>query len=66
MCVLIYQFCIWEAKLKKKIHSFHTIDVLFREKVEKLLFTNGKIQKIASCSATAPVSYPAFIEEPPQ
>jgi hypothetical protein len=48
LCVLIYQFCLWEAKLKKKIHSFHTIDVLFREKVEKLLFINGKIRKIAS------------------
>jgi hypothetical protein len=48
VCVLIYQFCIWEAKLKKKIHSFHTIDSLFREKVEKLLFTNSKIRKSAS------------------
>jgi hypothetical protein len=26
----------------------HTIDSLFREKVEKLLFTNSKIRKIAS------------------
>ena len=46
-CVLIYQFCIWEAKLKKKLHSFHTIENLFRERVEKLLSTNRKIRKIA-------------------
>jgi hypothetical protein len=48
LTILIFQFCVWEAKLKKKLHSFTTLDNLFRDKIFSLIGMNKKIRKIAS------------------
>ncbi len=43
--VLIFQYCIWESKLKKKIHSYHTLELLFREIIYNFLRTNALARK---------------------
>jgi hypothetical protein len=47
LTILIFQFCVWEAKLKKKLHSFITLDILFQDKILSLIGVNKKIRKIA-------------------
>ncbi len=39
--VLIFQYCVWEAKLKKKIHSYTTLELLFRKIIYNFLRTNS-------------------------
>jgi hypothetical protein len=48
MTILIFKFCVWEAKLKKKLHSFPTLDNLFQDKIFSLIGMNKKIRKIAA------------------
>jgi hypothetical protein len=43
--VLIFQYCIWESKLKKKIHSYNTLELLFREIIYNFLRTNSLARK---------------------
>jgi hypothetical protein len=43
MAVLIFQFCIWEEKLRKKIPSFTTLDNTYSELVYSLANTNRKM-----------------------
>jgi hypothetical protein len=43
LSVLIFQFCVWEEKLRKKKPSFNTIDNLFAENVFSLTTMNRKI-----------------------
>jgi len=43
--VLIFQYCIWESKLKKKIHSYNTLELLFREIIYNFLRTNALARK---------------------
>jgi hypothetical protein len=38
--ILCFQFCIWEAKLEKKIPSFHTLEISFSEQINSLLRLN--------------------------
>jgi hypothetical protein len=47
LAVLIFQFCIWEEKLRKKKPSFNTIDNLFGEHVCSLTTMNNKIYNSA-------------------
>jgi hypothetical protein len=43
--VLIFQYCVWEAKLKKKIHSYNTLELLFREIIYNFLRINSLARK---------------------
>jgi hypothetical protein len=43
--VLLFQYCIWEARLKKKIHSYNTLELLFREIIYSFLRTNSLARK---------------------
>jgi hypothetical protein len=45
--VLIFQWCVWEEKLRKKIPSFHTIDNIFAEHIFTLTSMNRKIYSSA-------------------
>jgi hypothetical protein len=47
MAVLVFQYCVWEEKLKKKKPSFTTIDNNYCEIIFSLAKTNGKIFKSA-------------------
>ncbi len=38
---LLLQYCIWEARLKKKIPSFHTLNHDFIEICKKLIWSNS-------------------------
>jgi len=35
--VLLFQFCIWELKLKKKVYSFNTVEISFLDILQKAL-----------------------------
>ncbi len=39
--VLLFQYCIWEAKLKKKIPSFHTLNEEFLDLCRKFIWSNS-------------------------
>jgi hypothetical protein len=39
--VLLFQYCIWEAKLKKKIPSFHTLNEDFLDICRKFIWSNN-------------------------
>jgi hypothetical protein len=43
--VLIFQYCVWESKLKKKIHSYNTLELLFREIIYNFLRSNSLARK---------------------
>jgi hypothetical protein len=47
MAVLVFQYCVWEEKLRKKKPSFMTIDNNYCEIIFSLAKTNGKIFKAA-------------------
>jgi hypothetical protein len=47
LAVLIFQFCVWEEKLRKKKPSFNTIDNLLGEHVCSLTTMNNKIYNSA-------------------
>ncbi len=44
---LIFQYCIWEQKLTKKIPSFNTLDVKFSDTIISLLKCNRKARNMA-------------------
>jgi hypothetical protein len=46
--ILCFQFCIWEAKLGKKIPSFHALEISFSDQINCLL----RLNKDARDSAT--------------
>jgi len=46
--LLCFQFCIWEAKLGKKIPSFHTLEISFSEQIECLLRLNKDARESAT------------------
>jgi hypothetical protein len=41
MSALLFQYCIWEAKLKKKIPSFHTLNEDFLDMMRNFIWTNS-------------------------
>jgi hypothetical protein len=43
--VFIFQYTIWDARLRKKIPSFNTLNILFKETVRSLLRTNSLAKK---------------------
>jgi hypothetical protein len=43
--VLIFQYCVWESKLKKKIHSYNTLELLFKEIIYNFLRSNSLARK---------------------
>ncbi len=48
--ILLFQFHIWEQKLRKKIPSFNTLNLSFRESVLQLLRGNSHARKEISKS----------------
>jgi hypothetical protein len=48
IAILCFQFCIWEAKLGKKIPSFHTLEISFSDQVECLLRLNKDARESAT------------------
>jgi hypothetical protein len=46
--LLCFQFCIWEAKLGKKIPSFHTLEISFSKQIECLLRLNKDARESAT------------------
>jgi len=47
LSVLIFQWCVWEEKLRKKTPSFYTIDNIFAEHIFTLTSMNRKIYSSA-------------------
>jgi hypothetical protein len=45
ICIFIFQYTIWDARLRKKIPSFNTLNILFKETVRSLLRTNSLAKK---------------------
>jgi hypothetical protein len=45
MSVFIFQYTIWDARLRKKIPSFNTLNILFKETVRSLLRSNSLAKK---------------------
>ncbi len=45
--VILFQFCIWEEKLRKKKPSFHTIENLYLDALCSLVHCNKKIREAA-------------------
>ncbi len=43
--IFIFQYTIWDARLRKKIPSFNTLNTLFKETVRSLLRTNFLAKK---------------------
>jgi hypothetical protein len=48
--VLIFQFCIWDQRLKKKIISYNSIEAIFKEIIYNMLRTSSFARK--ECSKT--------------
>jgi hypothetical protein len=46
--LLCFQFCIWEAKLSKKIPSFHTLEISFTEQIDCFLRLNKDARESAT------------------
>jgi hypothetical protein len=47
MAALIFQYCIWEQKLAKKLPSFSTLDIKFNDIIFSLLKCNRKVRNMA-------------------
>jgi hypothetical protein len=47
MAALIFQYCVWEQKLTKKIPSFNSLDVKFNDIIISLLKCNRKVRNMA-------------------
>jgi hypothetical protein len=47
VAVILFQFCIWEEKLRKKKPSFHTIENLYLESLRTIVHCNKKIRDSA-------------------
>jgi hypothetical protein len=45
ICIFIFQYTIWEARLKKRIPSFNSLNLLFKELCHALLRTNSLARK---------------------
>jgi hypothetical protein len=48
VAILCFQFCIWEAKLGKKIPSFRTLEISFSEQIESFLRLNKDARESAT------------------
>jgi hypothetical protein len=44
--ILIFQYCIWDLRLKKKILSFHSLDNIFKETISVFIRTNTFLSSI--------------------
>jgi hypothetical protein len=47
MAALIFQYCVWEQKLTKKIPSFNSLDAKFNDIAISLLKCNRKVRNMA-------------------
>jgi hypothetical protein len=47
---LIFQYCIWDQRLKKKIISYNSIEAIFKETIYNMLRTSSAARK--ECSKT--------------
>jgi hypothetical protein len=45
ICIFIFQYTIWDARLRKKIPSFNSLNLLFKEIIGSLLRTNSLARK---------------------
>jgi hypothetical protein len=45
LCIFIFQYVIWDARSKKKIPSFCTLNLIFKEMATALLRTNSLVRK---------------------
>jgi hypothetical protein len=45
LCIFIFQYTIWDARLRKKIPSFNSLNLLFKEITRALLRTNSLARK---------------------
>ncbi len=45
LCIFIFQYTIWEARLKKRTPSFNSLKLLFKELCHALLRTNSLARK---------------------
>jgi hypothetical protein len=45
ICIFIFQYTIWDARLRKKIPSFNSLNLLFKEIIRSLLRTNSLARK---------------------
>jgi hypothetical protein len=45
LCIFIFQYAIWDARLKKKIPSFCSLNLVFKELSLALLRTNSLVRK---------------------
>jgi hypothetical protein len=45
ICCFIFQYTIWDARLRKKIPSFTSLNLLFKEIISSLLRTNSLARK---------------------
>jgi hypothetical protein len=48
LCIFIFQYTIWDARLRKKIPSFNSLNLLFKEITRSLLRTNSLARKAKS------------------
>jgi hypothetical protein len=48
LSMLTFQFCIWEAKLKKKLPSFRTLEIAFAEIIAQVLGCKKKMRDSAN------------------
>jgi hypothetical protein len=47
LCVLLFQYCIWEERLKKKKPSFRTIENIYLELLGQLVHSNSAVHTCA-------------------
>jgi hypothetical protein len=45
ICIFIFKYTIWDARLRKKIPSFNSLNLLFKEIIRSLLRTNSLARK---------------------
>ncbi len=45
LCIFIFQYAIWDARLKKRIPSFNSLNLVFKELSLALLRTNSLVRK---------------------
>ncbi len=63
--LLCLQFCIWEAKLGKKIPSFHTLEISFSEQIECFLRLNKDARESATKTNTSLCRHFGYGYRPP-
>jgi hypothetical protein len=65
IAVILFQFCIWEEKLRKKKPSFHTIENLYLDTLRSLVQCNKKIRDAAELLNIPLCRFAGVVYNPP-